>query len=98
MAVMVAIQASIDIAFHVTADERWGAPSSYAEGFEALESHGVIASSVAQAMTRAAGLRTRLAHGYASLDVPRLWSELPEGLDALEDFARAIGNFLARSA
>ncbi len=46
MAVMVAIQASIDIAFHVTADERWGAPSSYAEGFEALESHGVIGGTV----------------------------------------------------
>ena len=97
MAVLVAIQESIDIAFHVVADERWGAPSSYAEGFEALAKHGVISPPLAEAMTRAAGLRNRLAHGYASVDVPRLWTEVPQGLEALEEFARAVGAFVARS-
>jgi hypothetical protein len=31
------------------------------------------------------------------VDVPRLWTELPQGLEALEEFARAVGAFVARS-
>ena len=47
-------------------------------------------------MTRAAGLRNRLAHGYASVNVQRLWAELPQGLDALDDYARAIAVISSR--
>jgi uncharacterized protein YutE (UPF0331/DUF86 family) len=93
MALLVAIQEAIDLAFHIVADERWGSPGSYAEGFAILEQHGVITAELAQAMTNATGLRNRLAHGYASIDVPRLLAGLPQGLDALDAFARAIGAF-----
>jgi len=48
-------------------------------------------------MAGAAGLRNRLAHGYASVDPERLWAELPQGLDALDEYARGVGAFVARS-
>lgn len=96
MALLVAVQEAIDIAFHIVTDERWGTPRSYAEGFELLAKGGVIGPELAAAMTRASGLRNRLAHGYASVDLPRLWAELPAGLDALDEYARAVAAYSSR--
>ena len=94
LSLLVAIQEATDIAFHVAADEGWGAPSSYAEGFDLLSRHGVFDTGLAQQLALAASLRNRIAHGYASLDVDRLWEEIPNGLVSLERFAAAIAAFL----
>jgi uncharacterized protein YutE (UPF0331/DUF86 family) len=42
LSLLVAIQEAADIAFHIVADEGWGIPASYAEGFEILARNGVI--------------------------------------------------------
>ncbi|HEY6458879.1 MAG TPA: DUF86 domain-containing protein [Polyangiaceae bacterium] len=94
LSVLVAIQEAIDIAFHIVSDEGWGAPASYAESFEILARRGVIEAPLAAALAGAAGLRNRLAHSYATLDIDRLWSELPAGLDALDQYATAIARFV----
>ncbi|HEY1691343.1 MAG TPA: DUF86 domain-containing protein [Polyangiaceae bacterium] len=94
LSVLVAIQEAIDIAFHIVSDEGWGAPASYAESFEVLARRGVIEAPLAAALAAAAGLRNRLAHAYATLDIDRLWSELPAGLDALDRYAAAIARFV----
>jgi uncharacterized protein YutE (UPF0331/DUF86 family) len=39
--------------------------------------------------------RNRIAHGYASVDVERLFTETPAGLDALERYAVALGTMVA---
>ena len=93
LSVLVAIQEAVDIAFHIIADEQWGAPASYAEGFELLARHGIIDVHLADALARGVGLRNRLAHAYATLDVDRLWRELPDGLEALERFAQAVARW-----
>jgi uncharacterized protein YutE (UPF0331/DUF86 family) len=94
MSLLVVIQESIDIAFHIAADEGWGVPASYAEGFDILARHEVLDASLARSLAAAAGLRNRLAHAYATLDVERLWNELPAGLDAFEEYTRAIARFV----
>lgn len=94
MSVLVAIQEAIDVAFHIVADERWGVPSSYADGFELLARHAVIDPGLADQLARVVGVRHRIAHGYASIDADRLWSELPTGLDALDRYAWAIARFV----
>lgn len=94
MSVLVAIQEAIDIAFHIVSDEGWGAPASYAESFDVLERHGVIDAATARVLSGAVGLRNRVAHAYASLDIDCLWVELPAGLDALEQYAQAIARFV----
>jgi uncharacterized protein YutE (UPF0331/DUF86 family) len=94
MSVLVAIQEAIDIAFHIVSDEGWGAPASYAESFDVLQRHGVIEAATARVLSGAVGLRNRVAHAYASLDIDRLWVELPAGLDALEQYAQAIARFV----
>jgi uncharacterized protein YutE (UPF0331/DUF86 family) len=94
MSLFVAIQEATDIAFHIASDEGWGIPASYAESFEILARHGVIGVELADALARAVTVRNRIAHGYGTVDLDRIWAELPAGLDALDRYATAIARFL----
>lgn len=96
MSLMVAVQEAVDIAFHIAADEKWGVPATYAESFELLATRGLFQPDLGRRLASAASLRNRIVHGYASVDLDRLWRELPGGLDALEEFAAAIAAFLPR--
>jgi uncharacterized protein YutE (UPF0331/DUF86 family) len=98
MSLLVSVQESADVAFHIVADEGWGVPASYAEGFELLAQHGVLPLELARAMSSVTALRNRLAHGYASVDAARLWAELPAGLEALDRFASHIADWLDRTS
>ena len=95
MSLLVAVQDALDIALHMASDEGWGVPASYAESFGLLASHKVIDGALALALANMATLRNRLAHGYGSVDMDRIWSELPSGLAALDAFASAIALRLA---
>ena len=90
---IVAVQEATDIALHIAADEGWGISGSYAESFHLLAQHGVIGAEQAAALALAAAVRNRIAHGYASLDAGRFWDELPAGVTALEELARAVAAF-----
>ena len=94
MSLLVAIQEAADIAFHIASDEGWGVPSSYADGFALLARQAVIDGALADDLSRIVAVRNRITHGYASLDVERLWSEVPAGLDALDRYAAAIARFV----
>jgi uncharacterized protein YutE (UPF0331/DUF86 family) len=90
MSLLVAIQDALDIALHMASDEGWGIPASYAESFAMLARNGVIDAALATSLSNMAALRNRLAHGYGTADMDRIWAELPNGLDALDRFAAAI--------
>lgn len=90
MSLLVAVQDALDIALHIASDEGWGIPASYAECFGALSVHRVIDEDLAKSLANMATLRNRLAHGYGTVDMDRIWTELPAGLVALERFASAI--------
>jgi uncharacterized protein YutE (UPF0331/DUF86 family) len=97
MSLLVAIQEAIDVALHVASDSGWGVPASYAESFELLAQHGVVEPDLVRRLVRMAAVRNRIAHGYASIDLPRLWSEAPAGLEALESFAAAVAGWLGKA-
>jgi uncharacterized protein YutE (UPF0331/DUF86 family) len=59
-----------------------------------LARHAVIADELAASLGGAAQLRNRIAHGYASLDVDRLWNELPAGTASFGEFAGAVARFV----
>lgn len=94
LALLVAVQESIDVAYHVAADEGWGLPDSHAAAFAFLASHGVVTPDLAAELSGVARVRNRIAHGYASVDHLRLWQELPRGLDVLDEYAAAIARWL----
>jgi len=94
MSLLVAVQDALDIALHIESAEGWGVPASYAESFAMLAEHGVIEPPLASGLANMAALRNRLAHGYGSVDMDRIWAELPEGLAALSSFASEIARYL----
>jgi uncharacterized protein YutE (UPF0331/DUF86 family) len=98
MSLLVAVQDALDIAMHIASDEGWGVPPSYADSFTSLAAHGVLDSRLTAPLVRMATLRNRLAHGYATVDVDRIWAEVPAGLAALDAFATAIATWVDASA
>ena len=89
-----AIQECIDLAAHWVADEGWMPPDDAGSTFDVLADHEVIDRPTADALHGAAGLRNRIAHGYAMLDYARVQEESRAGVPAL----RALLDAVARAA
>jgi uncharacterized protein YutE (UPF0331/DUF86 family) len=94
MSILVIVQEAVDIALHIASDEGWPLASTSREAFAVLAQHGVIDAGLAASLSGTAQLRNRIAHGYATVDVARVWSELPPGIAAFEAFAAAIATLL----
>ena len=87
---LLAIQECIDLAAHWVADAGWTPPDDAASTFDVLADRGIIDRDLAGGLRAAAGLRNRIAHGYALLDHARIYSESREGLDTLRSFLATI--------
>jgi uncharacterized protein YutE (UPF0331/DUF86 family) len=85
-----AIQECIDMAAHWVADEGWGEADDAGTAFDLLADHGVISRNTATVLRAAAGLRNRIAHGYAMLDHERIHDEAQAGIPALRTFLAAV--------
>jgi uncharacterized protein YutE (UPF0331/DUF86 family) len=85
-----ALQECIDIAAHWVSDEGWGPPDDVGSTFEILADRGVITRALATSMRAAAGLRNRIAHGYALLDHERLHRESTAGLASVRDYLAVV--------
>jgi uncharacterized protein YutE (UPF0331/DUF86 family) len=70
--------------------------TSNAGAFARLAGAGVIPKDLATTLGEGARLRNRIAHGYASVDLQPFWHELPEGLDALDQFAAHLAANVAK--
>lgn len=90
LSVMVAVQEAIDCAYHLAVASKLGVPTSHADAFARLVEGGLLPEALGDTLADAARLRNRIAHGYASVDLERVWRELPVGLDALDAFASTI--------
>jgi uncharacterized protein YutE (UPF0331/DUF86 family) len=94
--VQASAQVCIDIANHVIASSGWRAPADFREAFTVLEEHGAIDAGLAESMRALAGLRNRLVHIYEEVDDRLVYASLPEGLDDLSAFARAVADLARR--
>jgi uncharacterized protein YutE (UPF0331/DUF86 family) len=86
----VAIEACIDLATHVVADEGWTPPGTAREAFLVLANHGKLPLDLAQRLGGAVGLRNVLVHDYVSVDLTRLSRTVREDLGDLREFARLV--------
>lgn len=92
---MLSVQACLDIASHLIADEGWEPVPTLAKHFERLVEHGVLTEATASALEEAAGLRNIVAHIYARADPDKVFTAAKDGLADLEAFAREVGSWLA---
>jgi len=90
--VFLAIQGCLDLAAHWVADAGWPMPDDAASTFDVLADRRVLHREEASTLRKAAGLRNRIAHGYAMLDYPRVRREALEGIPALRAFLTSVAN------
>ena len=90
----VAVEACIDIGFHVVASEGWTPPQSARASFLSLAAHGKLALELAQRLGLAASLHNVLVHDYALLDLERVAKVVRDDLGDLRLFAAAAGGGL----
>lgn len=88
----VGFQEALDLAAHVIADRGLPLPTTAREHFEILANAKLLTPAVAAAMAGCAGLRNLIAHTYGSLDLGRMYDELPLGRDALRGFCAEIAS------
>lgn len=84
----------LDLTFQLIAEEGWPTARTKAEAFEILFREGVLGEDLTHRMRGWAGLRNVLVHVYTQIDHERLWEVIIEELDDLEQFARALTDYL----
>ena len=85
-----AIQAAIDVAAQIVADQKLGLPSGYRGYFLLLASHGWIERPLAERLANMAGFRNIVVHQYGEVDLGKVAEILRDHLDDLLDFVAAI--------
>lgn len=88
-----AIEACIDAAHHVIADQGLTVPASNADAFRSLAASGIIDAGVATTMAGAVGVRNVLVHGYADVDDGLVLDHL-DHLDDLRALVAALARLL----
>lgn len=86
----IAIQAALDVASHIAADNRLGEPRTNRELFDLLERYGWIPADLAASLRQMAGFRNILVHGYEIVDLAVVEEIVRNDLDDLLSFVRAI--------
>jgi uncharacterized protein YutE (UPF0331/DUF86 family) len=90
----VAIEACIDLAYHIIADRGWAPPDSARGAFEQLAAQGLISSELAKRLGRAAGMRNILVHDYVRVDRDILIRGIGAALTDLPAFGAMVGSLL----
>ena len=90
----VAIEACMDVAYHVVASQGWTPPESARAAFGALAAHGMLPSDLTHRLGSAAALRNVLVHDYVSIDLERLARIVRDDLGDLRDFARIASGWV----
>ena len=85
-----AVQATVDLAAHLVADEKIGLPTNLKENFALLESRQIIDPSLSRRLQAMVGFRNIAVHDYQQLDLTILKSILEHRLGDLEEFVQVI--------
>ena len=86
----IGIQAALDIASHIVADDRLGEPDTNRQLFDRLAGAAWISTSLAETMKRMVGFRNILVHGYQDVDLAMVRDVVEHRLDDLLQFVAAI--------
>jgi uncharacterized protein YutE (UPF0331/DUF86 family) len=91
---LVAIEAALQICFHVSARRLQRVPDTYAECFALLGEAGILPEDLSQDLQRMTRFRNMLVHVYWEVDYGLVYDALQEHLDDLGAFVRAISDLL----
>lgn len=91
---LIAIEAALQICFHVSAQKLQRAPESYSDCFGLLHEAGFLSRSLAHDLQQMARFRNMLVHTYWEVDYERVYEILQGHLEDLRQFVQAIERLL----
>lgn len=91
---LVAIEAALQICFHISARRLNHVPEEYAECFAVLGEAGVVSQNLSENLQQMARFRNMLVHVYWQVNYDRLYSIVQEDLGDLQAFIQAVGELL----
>ncbi len=91
---LVAIEAALQICFHVSAQLCHRVPEEYAECFEILGEEGLIPAGLSDNLQQMARFRNLLVHAYWRVDYEQVYQVVRSRLGDLKEFVRAVGKLL----
>lgn len=89
-ALQTAIEALVDVAYHVSAKEFAHAPTDARDALQVLRAQKVISEEDYAVYSAMVGMRNRIVHGYETVDPERVYEVITTGLADLERFVREI--------
>ena len=95
-AMLISIQAAIDISSHLISKNQLKRPTTYRETFELLGQAGIISEELAGELSDLAGLRNVLVHIYGELNLDEIHSILQNDLKILRSFRDEIKELLKK--
>jgi len=91
---LLAIEAALQICFHVSAQRLHQVPEEYAACFGILGEAGILEADLSKNLQQMARFRNMLVHVYWAVDYDRVYDILQEHLDDLRRFVQVIGKLL----
>lgn len=85
-----AIEAMIDLAYHLVAKKYNYPPADARDAIQALKEQAVISASAFETYTKMVGFRNRLVHGYQEISPPRLFNIISTQLGDFEGFISSV--------
>jgi len=96
-ALLVAIQATIDVANQIVIGISLRKPSSYREVFQILVEEGMIEESLGKEMSDLAGFRNIIVHTYWKVNLKEVYNVLQKDLRKVEEFKDKVKALLANA-
>ena len=85
-----AIEACLDIGQHIIAQAGYRVPGNNREVFQILHDEEIVSPELLMQLTKMAGFRNLIVHGYAHIDDAAVFGILKRHLGDFDDFAQAI--------
>ncbi|WP_157868117.1 type VII toxin-antitoxin system HepT family RNase toxin [Pyrococcus abyssi] len=87
---LVAIEACIDIAYHLISKNKLRLPRDYVDSFKVLEENGIIDEQLAHRLILMARFRNRLVHIYWDIDNRMVYKIITEDIKDIENFLKTL--------
>jgi uncharacterized protein YutE (UPF0331/DUF86 family) len=85
-----AVEACIDVAGHIIAEEGFGRQENYAEYFEELNKRDIIDGNLSSKLQNMARFRNLVVHRYAEIESEELQEIIDKNLSDLTKFIKAV--------
>jgi len=92
---LIAIEAALNLCYHVAAKRLKKVPEEYAECFAILSDAGIIPADLSERLQKTARFRNLLVHMYWKIDYGTVYEIMQNNLEDLSRFSRIVASLLS---